>query len=225
MRQSIVEHGAKLGYNESYRVHHTPDYSVPKNRDRVVFVGMRHDVGGPADFYRELETHRAAPATARETILSAGRYDTKANPRTCTAAVTLAANPVTRRSPYAGMMVNGAGRPIDLDGIAPTLPAAMGGNKTPTMDEAAPRDPSIPNRFETYHQSFLDGTASPGPGAFPQTVRRLTLKECAAIQTFPAGYRFSGCKTKQHKQIGNAMPRRFAHTVAMSVRDAYLGGS
>ena len=225
VRQSIVKRGEKLGYNVSYRVHHTPDYGVPENRDRVVFVGVRHDVGGPADFYRELETHRAAPATARETILSAGRYDTKANPRTCTAAVTLAANPVMRRSPYAGMLVNGAGRPIDLDGIAPTLPASMGGNKTPIVDEAALRNPSIPNWFETYHRSFLDGTASPRTWSVPQTVRRLTLKECAAIQTFPAGYRFSGCKTKQYRQIGNAVPCRFAHAIAMSVRDAYLGGS
>ena len=162
--------------------------------------------------------------TAREVILSAGKYDTDDNPRTCTSNVTLATNPVMRRSPYAGMLVNGAGRPIDLDGIAPTLPASMGGNKTPIVDEDALQDAAVTNWFVTYHQGLIDGTASPLTSTVPSTVRRLTLKECAAIQTFPDGYKFSGRKTKQYKQIGNAVPCLFAKAVAAAVRDAYLTG-
>ena len=49
------------------------------------------------------------------------------------------------------MLVNGAGRPIDLNGIAPTLPASMGGNKTPIVDEVSLYNADIPNWFETYH--------------------------------------------------------------------------
>ena len=40
-----------------------------------------------------------------------------------------------RKSPYAGMYFNGQGRPIDINGYANTLPASMGGNKTPFIDE------------------------------------------------------------------------------------------
>ena len=36
-----------------------------------------------------------------------------------------------RKSPYAGMYFNGQGRPINIDDYANTLPASMGGNKTP----------------------------------------------------------------------------------------------
>ena len=224
VREGIVRRGEELGYDVSYEVHHTPDYGVPENRDRIIFVGVRHDVGEISRFYEELATHRATPVTAREVILSVGEYGTEANPQTCTSNVTLATNPVMRRSPYAGMLVNGAGRPIDLDGIAPTLPASMGGNKTPIVDEAALRDASRRNWFETYHEGLVAGTMSPQTAAIPSTVRRLTLKECAAIQTFPDGYRFSGRKSKQYKQIGNAVPCRFAEAVAASVRDAYFAG-
>ena len=224
VREGIVSKGGELGYEVDYEVHHTPDYGVPENRDRVIFIGVREDVGALPRFYNALGEHRAEPVTAREAILSAGAYGSEANPQTCTSNVTLAVHPVMRRSPYAGMLVNGAGRPIDLDGIAPTLPASMGGNKTPIVDERALNDASQANWFVAYHEGLMEGTASPLTTAVPETVRRLTVKECAAIQTFPAGYVFGGRKTKQYKQIGNAVPCRFAEAVACSVRDAYFGG-
>lgn len=222
VRRGIVERGSALGYDVSFRVHHTPDYGVPENRDRVIFIGIRNDVGSSDIFYKSLAEHTASPVTAREVILSAGRFGTKDNPQTCTANVSLAMHPVMRRSPYAGMLVNGAGRPIDLDGIAPTLPASMGGNKTPIVDEVALNDASVPNWFSTYHKALIDGTTTPETSKVPESIRRLTIKECAAIQTFPAEYKFSGRKTKQYKQIGNAVPCLFAKAVATAVRDSYL---
>ena len=224
VREGIVERGQALGYKVSYRVHHTPDYGVPENRDRVIFIGVRETLGETKTFYDKLDMFRASPMTAREVLLTVGKYGSKDNPQTCTANVTLASKPVMRRSPYAGMLVNGAGRPIDLNGIAPTLPASMGGNKTPIVDEESLYNSNIPNWFETYHASLLDGTINPEGLTVPATIRRLTIKECAAIQTFPIGYMFSGKKTKQYKQIGNAVPCRFAEAIAKSVRIAYIKG-
>lgn len=224
VRMEIVKRGQLLGYNVSYKVHHTPDYGVPENRDRVIFIGVCETIGDTELFYDMLELFKASPMTAREAILSAGKFGGEDNPQTCTAHVTLASNPVMRRSPYAGMLVNGAGRPIDLSGIAPTLPASMGGNKTPIVDEKSLYDASIPNWFETYHAGLIDGTIKPEELAVPASIRRLTIKECAAIQTFPIDYKFSGKKTKQYKQIGNAVPCRFAEAVAKAVRKAYFEG-
>ena len=222
IRMGILAKGKALGYNVSFKVHHTPDYGVPENRDRVIFIGVREDIGDVDLFYKQLSRHKATPLSARDIILSAGKFGTDENPQTCTANVSLASRPVMRRSPYAGMLVNGAGRPIDLDGIVPTLPASMGGNKTPIVDEVALHNPSVPNWFAVYHARLVAGTTTPTDSTIPNTIRRLTLKECAAIQTFPEGYQFSGRKTKQYKQIGNAVPCRFAQAVASAVRDAYL---
>lgn len=223
IRNGIIGKGDKLGYTVSFKVHHAPEYGVPENRNRVIFVGVQHSIGQTDGFYKALEAYKCTPKTVREVLVSAGQYGTPDNPQTCAAAVTLAAHPVMRRSPYAGMLVNGAGRPIDLNGIAPTLPASMGGNKTPIVDEIALYDATKQNWFEIYHAGLAARTIDPAAAAVPKTIRRLTIKECAAIQTFPAEYKFSGRKTKQYKQIGNAVPCQFANAVACSVRDAYMG--
>lgn len=50
--------------------------------------------------------------------------------------------------------------------------------------------------------------ASPGhwEGPFHWKNRRLSIRELAAIQTFPDDYQFYGSVISQHKQIGNAVP-------------------
>lgn len=224
VRDGIIQRGNDLGYNVSFKVHHTYEYGVPENRDRVIFIGVRKDVGDSEAFYKNLCHYTSVPVTAREVIISVGRYGSDDNPKTCTANITLAIRPIMRKSPYAGMLVNGAGRPIDLNGIAPTLPASMGGNKTPIVDEVSLNDKTVPNWFEVYHTGLNDGTMTPQNTRIPSTIRRLTIKESAAIQTFPSSYRFSGKKTKQYKQIGNAVPCRFAEAVACSVLESYLKG-
>ena len=98
VREGIIERGNELGYDVSMRIHHTPDYGVPENRDRVVFIGVRRDVGSTDEFYRQLDCHHAPYMTAREVILSAGAFDSDDNPRTCTTNVSLAKNPVMRRT-------------------------------------------------------------------------------------------------------------------------------
>lgn len=50
--------------------------------------------------------------------------------------------------------------------------------------------------------------AQPGPwvGPFHWTSRRLRVPEIAAIQTFPANYKFFGSRRSVQRQIGNAVP-------------------
>lgn len=49
---------------------------------------------------------------------------------------------------------------------------------------------------------------------------RLTVEQLAALQAFPPGFKFSGTKTQQHRQVGNAVPPPLAEAVGRSIRYA-----
>jgi DNA (cytosine-5)-methyltransferase 1 len=61
--------------------------------------------------------------------------------------------------------------------------------------------------------------ANPGPwvGPFHWESRRLRIPELAAIQTFPLGYRFTGNRREQVRQIGNAVPSLLAKAMIEQV--------
>src|SRR3989338_3766147 len=53
--------------------------------------------------------------------------------------------------------------------------------------------------------------------------RRLTVRECARLQSFPDNFCFAGAPSNIYKQIGNAVPPVLAWYVARSI-EAYLKG-
>ena len=222
VRDGIVARADELGYDCTWRVHLASDYGVPERRERVMFVGVEKG-GVPAEeIYEALRAYEKQPRTVRDVLTSVGAYGTDENPQTCSSHVSLAKSPVMRKSPYAGMLVNGAGRPMNLDGCAPTLPASMGGNKTPIIDQTALEDPARENWFVSYHRRLLDGEADPATETVPDAARRLTIAEAAAIQTFPRDYVFAGRKTKQYRQIGNAVPCGLAEAMASAIYDCFF---
>jgi len=48
-------------------------------------------------------------------------------------------------------------------------------------------------------------------------IRRLTIRECARLQTFPDWFEFYGSKTDKYKQIGNAVPPTMSFKLAESM--------
>ena len=152
----------------------------------------------------------------REILIPLGRPGTENNNRVCNAKITLAAKPVLRKSPYAGMLFNGQGRPLNPDGWASTLPASMGGNRTPIIDNNHLYF-GAESWVENYHRHLMAGGNPYGMYDAPSYLRRLTIDEAALLQTFPTDYVFCGPSSKVYSQIGNAVPCDLAYVVAKSV--------
>lgn len=217
VRTKYLNRCAELGYSTSFFILNATEYGVPQKRERVFFIGFRDQEIDVAKMRKLLQEQKHTAPILRDLLQPLGRAGTKMNPHTCTARITFATNPIMRKSPYAGMYFNGQGRPMDIDGYANTLPASMGGNKTPFVDEDYLFGAATSDWVVDYHKGLADGSITPVFEEAPKRLRRITIKEAAKIQTFPDDYIFCGNKGAIYTQIGNAVPCSLAEAVAKAV--------
>ena len=215
VRHELYIKSKNTGYNIFCIILNSKDFGVPQSRERAFFIGFKDinieiSINDFFDYYEK-------PLSLRDTIKHLGRAGSANNKRITNAKITLAEKPILRNSPYAGMLFNGQGRPLNPDGWSSTLPASMGGNRTPIIDEDHLYDDS-PSWVEEYHQQLLTGNYQPTYKEAPSRLRRLTIDEAILIQTFPKNYSFTGSASKIFTQIVNAVPCKLSKVVGLAVK-------
>lgn len=199
------------GYLVTTHILNAKDFGLPQSRKRVFFIGMRQPLPHlPASSTDRYMLHRRM---AGEVLREIGRERRGVVPN---ARVVPAKNPILRKSPYSGLLFNGKGRVVELVGVSGTLPASMGGNRTPIIDDAELYDGADP-WIVGYHYSLMTG-GQPATEA-PARLRRMTTVEAATFQGFPRDFRFSGNISDHFRQIGNAVPPPMARAIAMAVKE------
>ncbi len=220
VRLEIIRRMHKAGYATQIHVLNAREFGVPQNRERVFFIGTKF--GNAQVTKLMLNKFRKEAKTLRQAIAHLGPAGSPGNPNITKAKITLAAKPVLRKSPYAGMLFNGQGRPLNPDAWSSTLPASMGGNRTPIIDEEHLYH-DTPPWVENYHAKLIRGEITSEYKAAPDRLRRMTIDEAAIIQTFPTDYIFAGPQSKVFSQIGNAVPCDLAEAVFLAVKMALSG--
>jgi DNA (cytosine-5)-methyltransferase 1 len=207
-------------YNVVFRLLNAADYGVPQTRERVFIVGIRSDTGirwnfpDPTHSYEAL--HRSQNITSeywkKHDIkpTSKLRAPLKVKQREFEEAMFDRWPWVTIRDALSDLPKPRAGR--SFEGIlnhdyipgARIYPGHVGSPYDLPSKTLKAGDHGVPGGENMI--AFPDGT-----------VRYLTVREAARIQTFPDKWRFEGTWSRAMKQLGNAVPVQLAQVVANSV--------
>jgi DNA (cytosine-5)-methyltransferase 1 len=220
IRKRMFERVKKFGYQFELLILNAKNFGVSQSRERMFLIGSR--VGRIAELSSVFNAYRRLAKVLRSLFSGLGPAGSPTNSKVCNAKVTIASSPVLRRSPYAGMLFNGQGRPLNPDGYASTMHASMGGNKTPIIDEIHLQDGGD-SWIENYHGHLMSGGIPLGFDEAPERLRRLTLDEAIRIQSFPVNYIFHGTQSQVFTQVGNAVPCDLAYAVGKVAMHLFTG--
>ena len=201
---------------------HAADYGVPQSRERVFFFGFRKNA--LTDEALDCLSRAAIPEAYDPYPPATHSYHTESDALapvvTCRDAFDGLAEPEHSsdlcqtkysRAKYMGSHCQGQSE-IKLDSIAPTIRSEHHGNIEF-------------RRLSAEHGGVISEELDRG---LPE--RRLTVRECARIQTFPDDYQFVLPKTAEHtsvcasdayKIIGNAVPCMLAYNIAKNLEEKW----
>jgi DNA (cytosine-5)-methyltransferase 1 len=211
IRKRLLECYSRMGYAVRFEILDSQHYKTPQRRERLIMIGTL--CGADAIRFPKKSRH---VITAHEVLAGLDEPGTGNNKGVCDARITTAKCPVLRTSPYAGMLFNGMGRPIDLSRPCQTLPASMGGNKTPIIDTRLLRHPDSPDWLRRLQARAVKGEDI-SEVMVPPFMRRITVSEAAALQGFPNDFKFLGSRCDKYRQIGNSVPPPLAEAIAREV--------
>lgn len=197
---SVLAQLSQCGYRLNWAVLNSADYGVPQKRKRLIVMGARS-----VQLRFPMPSH--GPGTDMPHVSALDVLGEQPIGESPNCPVKFAKYPDLRPSPYAGHVYNGGGRPIDPNGPCHTILASSGGYKTHWIDTE--------NVAPEYHAHLRAG-GTPWEGEVPGA-RRLSVEECAIIQTFPRELVFSGKRSAQYKQVGDAVPPDLAFVLGRSL--------
>ncbi len=198
--KNIIKLFEEAGYSVSLQMLNAADYDVPQDRKRVFYVGLRKDLGLEFIFPTPREHKLTLKDTIwdlRESALPA-KEKNKTNNGDCT-------------TPNHEYMTGGFSTIF------------MSRNRVRSWDEQsftiqaggrhAPIHPQAPKMLfiEQNKRIFVPGKE--------HLYRRLSIRECARVQTFPDSFIFKyDYLADGYKMIGNAVPVNLAKAVAEAVK-------
>ena len=198
--KNIKEMFKNAGYKLSFKLLNASDFDVPQDRKRVFFVGIRKDLDFEFQFPLPLKkkvTLEQKIADLKDSVVPA-KEGNKTNKENC-------------KVPNHEYMIGGFSSMF------------MSRNRVRTWDEQsftiqaggrhAPLHPQAPKMkfIEQNVRVFVPGKED--------LYRRLSVRECARIQTFPNDFIFYyNHIAAGYKMIGNAVPLNLANHIAVSIK-------
>lgn len=195
----IFSEFTNLGYNVSFGLLNASNYGVPQDRERVIIIGYRSSM---QRFFTPPDEHFPRP-TLRDAI-----WDLRTTTQPTHGPVNLnnqasVANHEYMTGGYSTIFMS---RNRVRDWNSPSFTIQAGARHAPLHPQAPPM-PLVCKDKRIFE-----------PGA-EHLYRRLSVRECARVQTFPDSHEFIYSHISHgYKMIGNAVPVEFARRLAEKIR-------
>lgn len=200
--KNIIKHFEKAGYTINMQMLNAADYDVPQDRNRVFYIGFRKDLGIEFNYpsaHNDKLTLKDAIWDLQDTALPS-KANNKSNKGNC--------NVPNHEYMTGGFSTIYMSRNRVRSWNEQSFTIQAGGRH-------APIHPQAPKMLfvEQNKRIFVPGKE--------HLYRRLSVRECARVQTFPDNFIFIYDNlTDGYKMIGNAVPVNLAKAVAEAVKQA-----
>lgn len=217
IKDEILKRFKHLGYNVECKIMCSADYGVPQIRKRLIFVGIRKELGvfefpkpildpkhyvtcretlddlpsREHEFGKEIDTYSSVPRTEYQKLMR----------KSCNVLNNHVATHHTQ-------MVKDVIAQVPEGGNYKDLPSGVGESRK--FNEAWTRyDGNKPSRtIDTGHRNHFHYEYNRVP----------TVRENARLQSFTDDFVFVGTRTQQYRQVGNAVPPLLGYHLALAIK-------
>lgn len=196
----LISEFKKLGYSFDYRLLNVKNYGIPQDRKRIIFVGYHRKLGKEFTFPQQTNnklTLKDAIWDLKGSAKEAKRFN-KTNGKELKI--------LNHEYMNGGFSTIYMSRNRVRSWNEPSFTIQAGGRHAPIHPQA----PKM--KFIEYDKRiFVPGKED--------LYRRLSVRECARIQTFPDNFEFIYTDVAMgYKMIGNAVPVKFAKVLANQIK-------
>lgn len=221
IKGEILRRFRALGYNVDCKVLTAADYGVPQMRKRLIFMGIRQDIGEPCfpkpeftpDKYRTCRDALSDLPGLTDT-LGAEESEYTSEPKTEYQRIMRGKCKVLHNHTATNhtQMVKDTIALVPEGGNYKDLPQGVGESRT--FHEAWTRyDGNKPSKtIDTGHRNHFHYQYNRVP----------TVRENARLQSFPDDFVFTGTRTQQYRQVGNAVPPLLGYHLGLAVKAIIL---
>ena len=204
----ITKRFGHLGYEVSYQILNAKDFGVPQSRQRVFFVGLKNKQFSFPDPHKNFITTFDALS------------DLPINPDTVNYYSSKASNPYQKLMRSANeKIIHNHENTNHSDKTIQVISKIPDGGSIKSLDNEYWHIRKYNKAFQRMNSMDVSHTVDTGHrNYFHYKANRIpTVRENARLQSFPDNFIFTGSKTSQYKQVGNAVPPLLAFALAKKI--------
>jgi len=218
IKEEILKRFRKMGYNIECKILCAADYGVPQIRKRLIFMGIRADIGEPkfpaiAFKSEEYRTCRDAVSDLPTLENEMGMDESEYTQKPLTEYQKLMRGNCMVLHNHLGtnhtQMVKDTIALVPEGGNYKDLPEGWGESRKFHMAWTRLNGNAPARTVDTGHRNLFHYQYNRVP----------TVRESARMQSFPDNFIFTGTKTQQCRQVGNAVPPLLGQALGKAILD------